>query len=542
VRRPWSALVLAAGGLLLLVSLYLPWVATTANAGFGTDSSLLHVFGGEDIGAWSAAAGTPAAVVALYLVGAGATAWMRAIRIPISAPALLAAYFALAITAESRTAAMNLDDGVTTVDVHYARGAYLGITAGLLAVASAFALGRSRSTRTERPTALGLLGTGLAVALLATLLLPWERATFRFEGASASIEYLGISGPASVVAALAAVWVATSFWSQHADRVWKRVLLGSGAALFSLGAFSAADPVLHRTHEAWIALASAFALAALTILPGGRVRVAWVKRLEWRALALAAAPALFLGSLFLPWRSECFPRSFAPDPRAGHCVTLNGWILTGTAAAVLATWLFVVAIRRRGGLGHPVALAAGVLLFAVANAVELTRGSTPPVPVELGYGAFVGMACAVAAIALAVPRVNVASLEWREIGVRALPVALCLAYVAIVMVPPLLEPSFDQPTLFFAPTSWLTVTGVVVATLLIEAWIVGSADRAWLVVWPLCMLALAVVDVVRLRENLAWGAAVVVAICGALLGLGRIEQIGGFRGLRAPEILRVDRI
>lgn len=527
----------------MLVSLYLPWAGTTANAGFG-DRSIVHSFpGSEDISAWSASASTAEAVVALYLHAAGVTAWMRGVRIPISAPALLAAYFALAIAIEARATAMNVNGGAEAgVDFHYARGAYLGIASGVLAVAAALSLRRSTHVRAKRLPVSGLLGPGMAIALLVALLLPWERATFRFEGTSASIEYPGISEPASVVAALAAVWVATAFWSDRVDVEWKRVAFASAAAVFTLGAFGAADPVLQRAYGAWIAVGVALALAALAIVREGRGAVAFLRRLQWRVLALAAVSALFVGSLFLPWRTQSFPRSFAPDPRAGHSVSLNGWSLTGAAAATFAVVLLTLSLRGASRPFHPLALAGGVMLFAGIAAIELTRGSTRQVPVELGYGAAVGLACAAAAIGLAVLLVRFTTPVWREIGARSVPIALCAAYIAVVVIPTLREPSFDRPALFFAPISWLTVAGVVAAILLIQSWVEKSADRARLVVLPLSMLALAVVDVIKFRHDLAWGAAAVVGLCVVLSGLGRIEQRGGFSGLSVPELLRIDRI
>jgi hypothetical protein len=539
VRRPWSALVLAAGGLVLLVSLYLPWGATTVNIP-NSGSELLHFFDQEE-SAWSVTAGTACAVVALYLVAAGVTLWIRAphaIRIPISAPAMLAAYLALAIAIDTRATAENVLGEGPTVDFDYARGAYLGLAAGVLSIASAFALRRSALVR-SRPPVVGLLGSGTAIALLIALLLPSERATLF---SHATIEYRGISEPASVVVALAAAWLATMFWSNRAEAGWKRVLAATSAALFTLGAVTAASALFDRIYGAWIALGIAFVLVPLAILRCGRLRVGWVNRLAWRELALAAAPLLFVTSLFLPWRKQCFLPSFAADPRAGHCESVNAWTLNGTAAAALAVGLLVVVLGQRRGWVHPFALSAGVTLFAAAAAIELARGSTRGAPIELVYGAVIGLACAAAGVVLALATVRFGRLNQGHLLKSAIPVALCLAYLAIVVIPPLSEPSVDRPTLFFAPTSWLTVAGVVVAILLAGSWVDECAERGWLVVLPLCMLALTVVDLIRLRENLAWGAAVVVGICALLFGLGRIEQRGGFQNFRLPELFRIDRI
>lgn len=540
MRRPWSALVLAAGGLLLLVSLYLPWGATTVNI-TNSGSEFLHFFDDEE-GAWSALASTACAVVALYLVAAGTIVWIRApraIHMPISAPSLVAAFFALAIAVDTRATATNLHGGAPTVDFEYARGAYLGLAASVLTIASAFALRRSARVRSKRPPAVGLLGTVTAIGLLIALLLPWEQATFFSQ---ATIENRGISEPASVAVALAAAWLATTFWSNRAEAGWSPVLVATSAGLFTLGAVTAASALFERIYGAWFAIAIAFVLVPLAILREGRLSVGWVKRLAWRELALATAPALFVASLFLPWRKQCFSPSFADDPRAGHCETLSAWTLNGTAAAALAVGLLAVAAGQRRGRVHPVALSAAVMIFAAAAAVELTQGSTREAPIDLGYGAVIGLACAAVGVVLALATLRFAQPDRRQLLRWLLPVALCLAYLAIVVIPPLSEPSVDRPTLFFAPTSWLTVTGVVVAILLVEAWVDERAERGWLVLLPLCMLALAVVDVIRLRENLAWGAAVVVGICSALFGLGRIGQHGGLRSVRLPEVFRVDRI
>lgn len=527
----------------------MPWVATSIRADDlgGPEGSLLHLFADQEVGGWSAAISSAAAVVALYLIGAGVAVWIggRASGLPIGAPAVLAAYFAVAITVVMRTVAPDSVVGAPTVDFHYARGAYLGVAAGVLLVVATIVVRRPALPR--RPLAPALLGSGMAAALLIALLLPWERVSIYGEmsgGGSRSashavVDYPGVSEYPAAIAALLAIWFAASYWS-GSKNAWRRVMLACAAALFTIGAFSTPSAGFDRAYGAWTALGIALALVPLAVLTEGGWRSSWVGRLRWRELALAAATALFLGSLFLPWRNERFPLSFAPDPRAGHSVSLNAWILTGAAAAAFAMGLLAFALRVFRGPVHPLGLAAGTMLFAAAVAVELTRGSTPPVPIELGYGAFVGLACATAAIGLVVLAVRFTTPEWRQIGARSIPVLLCLAYISVVMIPPLFEPSFDRPTLFFAPTSWLTVAGVVVAIRLIESWVEQNADQGWLVVLPVSMLSLAVVDVIRLRHNLAWGAAVVVGISVVLAGLGRFEQRGG--GFRIPEVLRIDRI
>ena len=75
-------------------------------------------------------------------------------------------------------------------------------------------------------------------------------------------------------------------------------------------------------------------------------------------------------------------------------------------------------------------------------------------------------------------------------------------------------------------------------------WIVHvSGGSDWLVIVPFALLALALLDLIRLRDGgIAWGRGIVVGLCLLLSVLGRIEQREGLENFRVPEVLRVDRL
>jgi hypothetical protein len=133
---------------------------------------------------------------------------------------------------------------------------------------------------------------------------------------------------------------------------------------------------------------------------------------------------------------------------------------------------------------------------------------------------------------------------------RLAPIAGCLVYLVIVVVPSwevLPRRLQSQSLTRFAPLSWLTVAGALLAIQLLGLWArrVGgaSAGTGLLVLLPLALLALAAVDLVRLRgAGITWGGAIVVGRCLVLALLGRAEHEGRLEGLRVPELLRVDRV
>jgi hypothetical protein len=108
-------------------------------------------------------------------------------------------------------------------------------------------------------------------------------------------------------------------------------------------------------------------------------------------------------------------------------------------------------------------------------------------------------------------------------------------------------PGGVQSALRFAPVSWLTIAGVLLAVLLLCLWcaqIAGDWSGARLLAAiPLGLLALAALDLIRLRaDGMSWGRGAIVGLCLLLTALGRAEQREGLENFRVPEILRVDRL
>jgi hypothetical protein len=172
------------------------------------------------------------------------------------------------------------------------------------------------------------------------------------------------------------------------------------------------------------------------------------------------------------------------------------------------------------------------------------------VGVRLGYGSIVGFAAAALLLILALVPLRFPRLERNRLLVRLVPITLCLAYLAIVVLPwwDVLPRRLQSQSLArFAPISWLTVAGALLAILLFGSWarrIARPSERPdRLVFIPLGLLALAAIDIIRLRDaGITWGGASIVGLCLLLALLGRVEQREGLESLRVPEILRVDRL
>src|SRR5262249_55225395 len=135
MRRSWSASVLLAGGLVLLVSLYLPWRKSTCpvpptgsrSVGSTLDAMLASC---QSADAWSSGVGPEAALAALALVTTAIVILARPMlrrRAPLVLCGLAAGYFAFAADAGVRRYADRLE--VAGVRYHMSYGAYVGLTA-----------------------------------------------------------------------------------------------------------------------------------------------------------------------------------------------------------------------------------------------------------------------------------------------------------------------------------------------------------------------------------------------------------------------------
>jgi hypothetical protein len=180
----------------------------------------------------------------------------------------------------------------------------------------------------------------------------------------------------------------------------------------------------------------------------------------------------------------------------------------------------------------PVALALGLALLVASAAVHLTQFQG----VHLSYGAYLGFALTVVLVALAFARGERFALPDYT---RVLPVAACLVYVGIVVLPWWRVLTMRSQFVLF-PT-WTTCAAVVLAIVLLVAWLRAPTDA--LVALPLLVLALTVVEVVAERHaGWTWGGSIALALGALLLYLGWAERRTGLRSLRVPEVLRVDRL
>src|SRR5438093_13366491 len=104
MRRAWPVCVFAVGGLVLLASLYLPWLEPSAKPGGPAGLNLFSL--SFDIDGLSTDVGDAAALSALLVVGVAVAGMVRprlTDRLPLGYCALLASYFAIAVGAEARS-------------------------------------------------------------------------------------------------------------------------------------------------------------------------------------------------------------------------------------------------------------------------------------------------------------------------------------------------------------------------------------------------------------------------------------------------------
>ena len=110
MRRFWSTLILLAGGLLMLASLFLPWQEARETGAGGGVIGLLTPSSGLTVEGWSAQAGQVAGLSALLLVALAAASLLRPrVRdhLPLGLCALFMGYFGLAVVAETRANTRN---------------------------------------------------------------------------------------------------------------------------------------------------------------------------------------------------------------------------------------------------------------------------------------------------------------------------------------------------------------------------------------------------------------------------------------------------
>jgi hypothetical protein len=554
-ERSLPALVLSAGGLALLVSLYLPWQSTGScseqDYGFGTQGGtvcgLLDLFSGvRTLDGLSTDVGRAAALFALLLVVVGAAAWARpglARRLPLGRAALLAGYFGLAVGVQTRSDAHQQWSPGT---FHYAYGAYLGLAATIV-ILVAGAVGRRGELarfRSASQCVLVLLVGGLVGAFL----LPWEHVMlFGPNEVIASFAVPGIASAAAAVAAALAMCLPVQ-WSRPRAVLAERLGFAAAVALFT-GAAAVSFPPFYgqRAYGLWLALGFAGGLLLLALVDGRR-RLSLVEP-SWRQLAAAVAGVLFIASLFLPWERQCYAANSGFGPLGGHCFSTNAWARTlpTAAAALLALALVVAVLEPRRLRLSVVELAAGFGLLVATIGFGLEEGVGGGFQVGHAYGSTIGFVLAAALCASALLGSRLPSLDWRRVAVRLTPIAACAAYLTIIVLPmwDVFQEPFHAPPIY-PPLSWLTIVGALLGIHLLGMWfrgIAGAPGSPDLVLLPLALLALASVDFINQRGNVAtWGRGALVSLCLLLALLGRIEQRGGLESARIPKALRFDRL
>jgi len=533
---------------LLLASLYLPWQAQSCTTGelfHGQPvCTFLHLFSGDrTTDGLSSEIGQAAALVALLLSALAAAASVRptlARRLPLGRCALLAGYLGLAVGFETHATA-----NPEGFEAHFAYGAYVGLAAMIVILAAALAARRGELARYRSASRLVLLA--LVAGLLVSSLLPWwEQSAF----GSLTTTYIGLHRSAAAVAAALALCL-PGFWSRRDTTPEERIGLAGAVALFTGGAaVSLAAFEADRTSGVWPALGIALALVVWVLLVErpDRSRLA---RVSWRQLAVGAAGALFLAALFLPWQRMCYEADPGFGPLAGRCLSENAWGwegVVGAAAAVLAIVL-VVAVLEPGHLPLSVvelSVGFGVLVVTMGFLVEDRDGQG--VRAGYGYGSIIGFVLAGALIVLALVPLRVPKFVPQRALVRSVPIAACVAYLAIIVVPWWgVLPPFESKYVVIVPTiSWLTIAGALLGIRLLRLWalqVAGASGSPELVLLPLALLALATVDFINQGTHaVSWGRSALAGLCLLLALLGRIEQGGSLEKFRIPEVLRVDRI
>ena len=533
MRRLWPAFVLLIGGALLVVALYLPWQRVSVdfsafNDQRGSLGTLLHVFGGSNpLEGWDSAVAAAAALAALLLVGLSAVACARprlASRLPLGRCAFAAAYFGVAVAVDTHSRGMLIfgGDESAAVDVHLAYGAYVGLAAAALMVLAALLLRRAELLQYRSPSAVGavILASGLLVAFL----LPWEQfATLA--------EKTGISTPAAQVAAVVAICIPGAWSTRALSAHFVRPGLAAAAALFTAAAFSTTTFPFNRAYGAWIGVGIAIAVVVFS-LQGG-IRRPNPERIPWTRLVLGAAGLLLVASFFLPWQEFCYPPE-AFGPTAGRCVSPNGWVSeSGSGTAVLAIVLIVSAVGRLRRAPPRAELAAGIALLVTTLGLQLANGG----PFGLDYGFWIGAVCTAFIVVLAFVGLGRPALD-----VRLAPIALCLTYLAISVPTWSGVLGFDAPRFFwFAPFSWITIVGALLALTLIRLWLERGPDPRPLLLLPAVIATLATLDLVR-AETITWGGGIVLGLCALLVLFAWAEHARALGQLQVPEILRVDRL
>jgi hypothetical protein len=320
------------------------------------------------------------------------------------------------------------------------------------------------------------------------------------------------------------------------------------AVLLTSAALTGVTLGIVHLYGAWVGLGLVLAFAAIVLADSAAAFSGqpWFGRDATAALAVVS---LFLTALFLPWQKVCYPTGSDLGPYSGRCLTTNGWAtISGSTAGLLSLLVALVLLTPRRFLLSAAELAVGTALFVATLGFEVVP--VGGVGLHYGYGSFVGFGAAALLLAIVAARLRPRTLEWNRLVVRLVPIAACFGYLVNVVLPwwGVLPRRVQSESLVrFAQLSWLTVAGALLGIHLFGSWLRraagGSASPEPLVLLPLALLALAALDLIRLRSaGITWGGGIVVGLCILLALLGRVESQGGLESMQIPEILRVDRL
>ena len=529
------------GALTFLASLYLPWQEVSDSGiryGDGQGvlglSNVFSVSGSPSLDGWSTEAGVVASLVALVLVAATAVAVVRpgafGSRLPLFPFGLAVLYLAVAVLValHADAALRGTIQSFRGAQYHYAYGAYLGVAAAVIALLAAGFLERAALAR--RPTGIEVITLLLGAGLLAAFLLPWVSS---FGGVSKTISFPGVNAPLAVLAAVGVcLLVGALLRSRNALYLAVMIAVLVGASVNEVGS------QVRVGYGAWTALGLSVVLVAATafVRPPARPAIP-----SLASGLLAAAAAVYVVALFLPWREFC--------PGGGRCLYVaTGWGAgeSSAAAGTLALLVVLAAVVLFCSAAATLELAVAIAILTAVLGVSENVGD-PGFGWSTRYGAYVGFAAAGVLLVVALARIRPPRLEPGRVVDRLVPVAASIACLCAIALPVWAAlPDRWSPQVEVLGGSY-AVVGMLLALHLLRRWlefVAGPSGRAEeLVLLPLGVLAMTALALVHERSNgMTWGGWILVGLSLVLSLCGWIEQRGDFDRIRVPEVLRVDRL
>ena len=509
-----SHLVMLGGSLAFLASLFLTWISSTPPAG---GAHTLFASGGFLVNGWGTTGQAAAiAAVALALIVL-VSFWRPELEhaLPFGGCAITLATLALVDAADLRTEGI-FRAGIGGAAAHLGTGAYVGGAAAFAALLGA-ALA-SRDELAELGNATVAAAVLLTAGLVAANVLPTLNVHPYSLRGTGGYQFVSVQSSGTAIMLLIAS-IGLTFWF-GAGPPLRRLSTAAVILVLTVGGFSTLGTHVHWPYEAWLAIGCAAGLLVLAAATSGLPRVARPTRQY--ALAFEGAVLLF-ASLFFNWQRSC-----APHTPGGTCFVSNGWGggLTGGLVAIFVVLL--LGFRRLAP-----ELAVAVAIYVAAFGFSVTEYG------NLSLGAFLGFA----STALLLLAVGLGPWNAVRAGARLVPVAACLAFLAIPVAT--LSGRLSPRIELFG--SWelrfLEAAAIIVALRLIGRWLSGPADDELLLL-PIALLAFTGFELGEMQHVLFidWEGWLALALALLLVALGWLGRSGGL-DIRLPEeIWRVDRI